>query len=84
MRKGCVMARWLAECLGRCGGCGKMSYSSRKAARAAAKRAFPGDKFNAYECLSNPGVFHFGHLPGKVRQGRMPRAWLDPDAVVRR
>lgn len=41
--------------------CGKVRYSSRRAARRAARRApgGPDGRMHAYECV--PGVWHVGH-----------------------
>lgn len=46
--------------------CGKVRFLSRKDAKIAAKRLFPGDHLNAYEC---DGWWHFGHKPERVIRG---------------
>lgn len=49
---------------GKCLGCGKDCYRSRKGARAAARHHHPGDHQRAYECTRAPtdGVWHYGHV----------------------
>lgn len=61
---------------GRCHACGKVSYSSRKQAKATARRAHPAEKMDTYECSDNPGAWHYGHLPKRVRDGIVPRSVL--------
>lgn len=48
--------------------CGKVSFLTRKAARAALKRTFPGESMQVYRC--NRGgveVWHYGHPWGHER-----------------
>lgn len=51
------------DSFGKCEGCGKDCYRSRKAARTASKKHHPGDHMRAYECLDAPevGCWHYGH-----------------------
>lgn len=62
--------------------CGKVSYRSRKDARAwATKRATDNhrstsgdERLNAYSCSRNPDAWHLGHLPTEVRRGVADRS----------
>lgn len=53
-----------------CTVCGKLVYATRKAAKAAARRAHPGERMNAYRCN---GWWHYGHLMTAVRRGHAAR-----------
>lgn len=55
--------------LGPCGECGKKSYGTRKDAKDAAKRLYPGDKLSIYQCVLG---WHIGHLPKRVIRGLIP------------
>lgn len=56
-----------------CPGCGKRGYFTRKAAKAAA-RAFSLRGLNAYRCALWPEeLWHLGHLPDLVRDGKTGR-----------
>lgn len=41
-----------------CASCGKQAFSSRKHARAFARRVFPGAAMRAYRCPGVPGNWH--------------------------
>ena len=56
-----------------CRHCGKRSYSSRRAAKAALRHHGDRKGMAAYECHTNPGVFHLGHIPTAVRRGHASR-----------
>lgn len=63
--------------------CGKRSYRSRKEAKAAARtESLPG--MSAYECHSQPGAWHIGHLPAGVANGRYARSTLSRHHARRR
>lgn len=47
---------------GYCYNCGKMSFDSRKTARANARRNFPHEQLNAFRCYVDDDVWHYGHL----------------------
>lgn len=70
--------------LATCGGCGKQTFETRKAAKEWAKKQHPGEHLAAYECPHREGVFHYGHLRAVVAQGRMPRALMVPGVTVSR
>jgi hypothetical protein len=42
------------KALGTCPGCGKRAYTSRAAAKAAARRLYPGARMRAYSCPGTP------------------------------
>lgn len=64
---------------GRCWACGKLSLSSKKQAKATARRAHPGEKMDTYPCKNgNKGAWHYGHLPKQVKDGKIPRSALKP------
>lgn len=52
---------------------GKKLWKSRKHARVAMKRLFPGDHMSAYECGAHPGYWHIGHMPKMITQGDYDR-----------
>lgn len=54
--------------------CGKAQYKSRKTARKAARKAFPGQHLSPYEC---GGGWHIGHLPARVIAGDKARDQID-------
>ncbi len=64
---------------GACSYCGKQTYSSRKIARQAIRRAHAGDStMNAYECVRAVregfhGLWHIGHLYAEIVHGEMKR-----------
>ena len=51
-----------------CESCGKLSYLSRKHARAVI-RVRNVDGVRPYRCPAAPGYWHLGHLPPVVRAG---------------
>lgn len=55
---------------GACPACGKLMFDSRKVAKAAARRAHPGERLNAYQCGD---WWHYGHLMPYVKVGDTPR-----------
>jgi hypothetical protein len=50
----------------RCETCGKVRFRNRKAARARAKKLYPGDHMSTYKCGE---YWHIGHIPWAVRRG---------------
>lgn len=56
--------------IGTCSSCGKQSYRTRKEAKRAFARIFPGEKLSAYQCGT---VWHYGHLSVVVRKGKTSR-----------
>lgn len=64
-----------------CGRCGKHAYSSRKAARRAARvverKQRPEDRgkghLSVYPCPHDPEVFHYGHLAVDIVAGKVGR-----------
>lgn len=59
-----------------CPGCGKRGYYSRKAARKAAQAASLRG-LNAYRCkVWDEELWHLGHLPDPVRDGKTDRGSL--------
>lgn len=64
-----------------CSTCGKHGYDSRKVARAAARRLFPGEPLSTYQC--EHGMWHFGHLGQAVRNGTIPRVVVEVRAQRR-
>lgn len=56
--------------LGTCVVCGKRSYASKRTAKRAGRRLYPADHMSPYRCGE---VYHIGHLPGPVRNGREGR-----------
>jgi hypothetical protein len=56
--------------VGVCGVCGKLSFLSRKAARANMRKVHPGESMQVYTC----GIyFHYGHSPYVVSRGVISR-----------
>lgn len=53
-----------------CPRCGKREWPTRKDAKAAARRFFPGERLSVYRCGD---VWHLGHLPTAVRRGHITR-----------
>lgn len=53
-----------------CEHCGKRCYATRKDAKRAARHARDGS-MRPYRCLSDPEVFHTGHLPKVIKAGLM-------------
>ncbi len=51
---------------------GKATFASRSKARQHARRVHPASRLNAYRCDVN-GLWHLGHLPEPVRQGKVSR-----------
>ncbi len=52
--------------------CGKIAYTSRKAAKA---RRHQGSKLHAYLCPHcSPGTWHLGHHPRSVKRGDVSSA----------
>lgn len=58
---------------GICGSCGKRGYSTRKAARRAARRLFPEHRMSAYQCHDGGTSWHFGHQPAALKRGAIDR-----------
>lgn len=54
-----------------CSLCGKQGFVTRKGARSCARRAHPGSRLSVYDCAK--GFWHYGHLPARVADGRVPR-----------
>jgi hypothetical protein len=54
---------------GFCVPCGKYTYPTRKDAKAALRRAHPGDHQTAYACPEGTGYWHFGHSDAKHLRG---------------
>lgn len=52
--------------IGTCFACGKLSWSSKKTAKNAAKRNHPGERLSVYECS---GYWHYGHLDYPIMRG---------------
>lgn len=55
---------------GSCPDCGKRSFTTRKAAKKAARRIGDGDHMSAYRC---GGYWHIGHLPTAIIRGHLTR-----------
>lgn len=53
----------------RCESCGKMCFTSRKAAKKYVTTHFRSDPQTVYRCDGNPEYFHFGHTPQLVARG---------------
>lgn len=51
----------LDELVWTCGACGKATHTSRKKARAVARKYHPGERMRAYWCDAGQG-YHNGHL----------------------
>jgi hypothetical protein len=51
--------------------CGKRAYRTRKAARKAARRH--DQQVRTYQCLTDPSVYHVGHLHKDVTAGKVSR-----------
>lgn len=67
---------------GRCESCDKVSWPSRKAARAYDRRYPRKDPQQAYRCPSGVG-WHLGYLPTNVRNGEADRRAYAARAVTR-
>lgn len=66
-----------------CGGCGKLNYASRRAAKKALRALYPGDvghSMNAYPC-PNGGSWHIGHRSKAPKRGVWP-VWFDTDLDI--
>lgn len=50
-----------------CWYCEKVQYTSRSAARKAARRH--PDKMSTYECPHGTGMWHIGHMSARIRYG---------------
>lgn len=59
---------------GRCGSCGKRIYLSRKEARYVARRQFPADRMQAYQCPVSGDWWHIGHIAPEVVSGEVSKA----------
>lgn len=57
--------------IGWCEWCQKLMYTSRKAARSAAKAH--GEHKGAYQCPDNELFWHIGSLPMDIRHGNISR-----------
>jgi hypothetical protein len=62
--------------IGTCLEHGKMLFRNRKIARRHARRVHPGARLSAYECATNLGMWHYGHLPEPVTRGELSRKWV--------
>lgn len=62
--------------MSRCVGCGKYRFVSRSAAKRARRRMSNPHGLNAYECPTEPGWWHLGHLPAAVVRGERGRSDL--------
>jgi len=62
--------------------CGKRGWVSRKAARAVRRKADHAELMSTYACPVS-GLFHIGHLPPQVADGRLSRADLGASAPRR-
>lgn len=71
------------QTLGRCEGCEKDKFETRRIARDAAKARHPGERLSAYRCPLDEDVWHYGHLKAVVRNGHLPRETLELEAQVR-
>ncbi len=60
-----------AEMWGTCS-CGKRGWVSRKAARKACRTIDRADHMAVYRCTAS-GMWHVGHLPPEVKDGRWSR-----------
>jgi predicted RNA-binding Zn-ribbon protein involved in translation (DUF1610 family) len=70
--------------VGRCEQCRKHAYPSRKHARTAARRRFPGERLQAYPCPHIDGLWHWGHPAPEVIAGEVSKAlWYGPTGVGR-
>jgi hypothetical protein len=67
------------QAVGRCPACGKKCYTSKKAAKQAAKVHHSDDHLSPYQCRSdkaskpNPAPWHLGHLDGRIMTGEVTR-----------
>ncbi|MFE7744379.1 hypothetical protein [Nocardia sp. NPDC057455] len=62
-----------APTIGFCHHCQKQAYRSRKDARTAGRRRFPGDKIQGYRCSHIDGAWHIGHVAAEVKSGEIPK-----------
>lgn len=60
----------------------KMTYSSRKAARKAARTILPHEQLSAYPCTLMDGHWHFGHLHPAIVAGRLTRDGLPQQTLT--
>lgn len=51
-----------------CPSCGKHCYASKRAARRAAKRIYPGVHMSFYECKGSPEFFHMSSEPERKKK----------------
>jgi len=56
---------------GNCPDCGKIRFTTRRAAKAYLRRRFPKQQMSAYPCTG--GYFHVGHTPKRIRRGEDQR-----------
>jgi hypothetical protein len=56
--------------VGTCPTCGKQRFVTRSVVKAWFRKAFPAEKFNAYEC---DGYWHFGHQSPAITHGATTR-----------
>ena len=59
----------VARHFGQCPDCGKLTYSTRRAAKTAARAAHPGTPMRVYQCGD---YWHYGNTPGWVKRGIEP------------
>lgn len=65
------MAEYQPEDTGRCPACGKIRYFTRRGAKAAARRAHPGDHgLRPYQCGT---YWHYGHMDPRVARGEITK-----------
>lgn len=55
-----------------CATCQKRRYWTRRAARAVVRR-LPGRRMSPYQCPAAADGWHVGHLPARVRLGKVGR-----------
>jgi hypothetical protein len=58
---------------GWCEHCQKVAHFSKKGARLMAKQRSRGARQSQYRCPHNPNLWHNGHLPPAIKEGRISR-----------
>ena len=69
-----------------CNGCGKRGYHTKRDAKRARSRTrgtIEGH-LSIYRCVACPELWHVGHLPTQVLDGRMARGDLGTSAMRRK
>ena len=51
----------------------KKGYISKREAKRAARMYHPGEHLNVYQCTTDVGMWHIGHLPSAVVKRGVPR-----------